>query len=196
MNKPFSQACANNRQPILEILKTEFAEARHVLEIGSGTGQHAVYFAERLPWLYWQTSDLAMNHAGINAWIDDYRGDNLSRPLALDVAKAPWPAEATNVDAIFTANTCHIMPWSAVEAMFAHLPDTCRRLAIYGPMKYGGEFTTGSNRNFDQWLKMQAPHQGVRDFEAIDGLARGRGFELIDDYAMPANNQLLIWVRV
>jgi len=193
--KPFSQACVNNRQPILDILRTEFAPVRRVLEIGSGTGQHAVFFARHLPWLHWQTADLAENHAGINAWIDEFEGDNLSRPLVLNVLHTPWPAEAWDVDGVFTANTCHIMPWSGVEAMFAHIPDNCRRLAIYGPMKYGGDFTSPSNRNFDQWLKMQAGHQGVRDFEAIHALAETRGFQLLNDYDMPANNQFLIWER-
>lgn len=96
---------------------------------------------------------------------------------------------------MFTANTCHIMPWPAVEAMFQHLPDSCERLAIYGPMKYRGEFTSESNDNFDQWLKYQVPHQGIRDFEAIDTLATARGFQLLHDHNMPANNQLLFWTR-
>lgn len=195
MNKPFSQACANNRQPILDVLRTAFAEARHVLEIGSGTGQHAVYFAEHMPWLYWQTSDLIDNHPGINAWIDDYSDRNIARPLVLDVTQAPWPDATQSSDSIFTANTCHIMPWSAVEALFRNLPDDCARLAIYGPMKYQGEYTSDSNRHFDQWLKSHAPHQGIRDFEAIDALAQGRGFTLLQDHAMPANNQLLLWAR-
>lgn len=195
MAKPFSQACANNRQPILEHLKVAFIDVCQVLEIGSGTGQHAVYFAEHMPWLHWQTSDLVIHHAGINAWIDDYQSDNLSRPLALDVLQTPWPTETASAEAVFTANTCHIMPWSAVKAMFAHLPDRCERLVIYGPMKYRDEFTSDSNRHFDQWLKLQGSHQGIRDFEGIDELARSRGFELINDYAMPANNQLLVWTR-
>ncbi len=195
MSKPFSQACLNNRQPILDVLETAFAESRRVLEIGSGTGQHAVYFAEHMPWLYWQTSDLAVHHEGINAWIDEYAGQNLARPVVLDVTQTPWPDEARGVDSVFTANTCHIMPWPAVESMFQNLPDSCERLAIYGPMKYRGRFTSESNGNFDRWLKHQAPHQGIRDFEAIEVLAQERGFQLLHDHSMPANNQLLLWVR-
>lgn len=193
--KAFSQACVNNRQPILEVLRVAFAGVARVLEIGSGTGQHGVYFAEHMPWLYWQTSDLVENHASINAWVDDCQFSNLGRPLTLDVSDTPWPLETADVDAVFTANTCHIMPWSAVVTLFAHLPAAARRLAIYGPMKYQGKFTTESNRHFDQWLKLRAAHQGIRDFEAIEALARQQGFVLSKDYDMPANNQLLVWTR-
>lgn len=195
MNKPFSQACANNRQPILEVLRAAFGGVRRVLEIGSGTGQHAVYCAEHMPWLHWQTSDLPVHHPGINAWIDEYPGSNVARPVALDVSQTPWPVETQGVDAVFTANTCHIMPWSAVELLFWHLPESCCRLAIYGPMKYRGDFTSDSNRQFDQWLKSCAAHQGIRDFEALDALAGAQGFRLLRDHDMPANNQLLLWAR-
>jgi cyclopropane fatty-acyl-phospholipid synthase-like methyltransferase len=192
--KPFSQACENNAQPIFSVLQRVFANTTRVLEIGSGTGQHSVYFAPRLPHLSWQTSDLPVNHGGINAWIDDCPAPNLLRPMALDVTQADWPSAA--FDGIFTANTCHIMPWSAVETLFARLPDVLATdpvLALYGPFKYGGEFTTESNARFDQWLKQQAHHQGVRDIEAIIALAENSGLQLLEDNPMPANNQLLVF---
>jgi len=196
MSLPFSQACENNRAPILDHLQLAFAHCRRVLEIGSGTGQHAVYFAPRLPHLTWQTSDLAINHAGINAWIDAHPAVNLLRPLDLDVSRARWPV--AEFDGAFTANTCHIMPWPAVTAMFAGLRRCLGApgvLAVYGPFKYSGRFTSASNARFDQWLKSVAPHQGIRDSEALVTLAAGAGLKLVADNAMPANNQLLIFQR-
>ncbi|MFA5496064.1 MAG: DUF938 domain-containing protein [Porticoccaceae bacterium] len=192
--KPFSQACENNREPILAILRRVFADRRRVLEIGSGTGQHAVHFAPRLPHLQWQTSDLAENHPAIAAWIDDFPAANLARPLVLDVTAPDWPAGP--FDAFFTANTCHIMPWPAVQAMFAGIGRVAAPaavLALYGPFNYGGRFTSDSNARFDRYLKEWAPHQGIRDSEAIIELARGAGLELAEDQPMPANNRLLVF---
>ncbi len=196
MIKPFSQACENNCDPILSVLTRIFADRNSVLEIGSGTGQHAVYFAASLAHLQWYTSDLAGNHAGINLWIDDYRGDNLHRPCLLDVNAAQWPAPA--VDAVFTANTFHIMSWQSVQAFFAGIDQVlapAALLAVYGPFNYGGAYTSDSNARFDSWLKAQTAHQGIRDFEKVDALARSAGFSLLEDNAMPANNRLLVWRR-
>ncbi len=196
MDKPFSQACENNKRPILEKLIPALAGSRQLLEIGSGTGQHAVFFAPRLPHLHWHTSDLLQNHAGINRWIDAFPAANLHRPLALDVNQCPWSVSV--VDAVFTANTCHIMPWSAVEAMFAGLKKILAPRAvvvIYGPFKYRGRFTTESNARFDQWLKAGASHQGIRDIEAVTELACAVGLDLVADHSMPANNQLLVFNR-
>lgn len=196
--KPFSQACENNRQPILDILQRALADRQQVLELGSGTGQHAVYFAPRLPHLTWQTTDLAVNHEGINAWIDEFPADNLRRPLLVNANQRPWQLDDYQPDALYTANTCHIMAWSSVENLFAELeilmPEDAT-LAIYGPFNYGGRFTSDSNARFDQWLKQQAPHQGIRDFEAVNRLAETAGFRLAEDNAMPANNRLLIWKK-
>ncbi len=193
--KPFSQACANNREPIFRVLARAFADRRHILEIGSGTGQHAVYMAPRLPHLVWQTSDLAENHAGINAWLDDEGADNIRRPLTLDVT-GPWPPGP--FDGAFTANTCHIMSWPAVEAMFRGLDSVLGAdavLAVYGPFRYDGHYTSESNARFDQWLRDQAPHQGIRDAGAVAALAEDIGLALEEDNAMPANNQLLVFRR-
>ena len=195
MEKPFSQACENNKQPIVEVLQRVFAKREKVLEIGSGTGQHAVYCAPRLPHLVWQTSDLQENHVGINDWIDEVPAKNLKRPLAIDANDQSWPIEE-KVDGIFSANTLHIMSWHSVENLFKNLGKILAEkptVAIYGPFKYNGEFTTQSNANFDIWLKQQAPHQGVRDFEKVNQLAENMGLKLVEDNAMPANNQLLVW---
>lgn len=191
--KPFSQACANNRQPILDILVRVFSECHNVLEIGSGTGQHAVHFAPALRHLNWQPSDRRENLPGIHAWMDEAPSFNLRKPLELDV-DGPWPAGG--FDGFFTANTCHIMPWQSVVNMFAGIAQKARAesvLAIYGPFKYGGEFTTESNAGFDRWLKGVAPHQGIRDIEDVIQLAEEIGFSLAEDNAMPANNQLLVF---
>ncbi|MEZ0121395.1 MAG: DUF938 domain-containing protein [Candidatus Reddybacter sp.] len=194
VEKPFSQACDNNQQAIFTILESVFGEAKVVLEIGSGTGQHASYFAPRLPHVIWQTSDQAEYHAGINAWLDDSSASNLRRPLLLNVDMPEWPT--AKVDAVFSANTCHIMGWASVVNMFSRLTDVLTAggtLAIYGPFNYEGQFTSPSNANFDQWLKQRGAQQGIRDFEAVDKLASAAGMTLLEDNAMPANNRLLVW---
>ena len=195
--RPFSQACENNKAPILAILREELAGIDAVLEIGSGTGQHARYFAEHLPALAWQASDLPENLPGIEAWREGYTGDNLPPPLALDCRSQDWtvaPAQA-----IFTANSLHIMAWSAVESLFRRLAaqsPAARRLLIYGPFNYKGRYTSASNARFDQWLAAQNPDSAIRDFEAVDALARQANYTLKADHAMPANNRLLVWRSV
>lgn len=195
-DKPFAPACERNREPIVAVLRTHFADRSRVLEIGSGTGQHAVHFAAAMPFLVWQTSDVAENLPGIRAWLDEADLANTPAPLVLDVAGSDWPA--TRFDAIFSANTLHIMSWPEVERFFAALdriatPDA--KLAVYGPFNYGGAFTSASNAAFDESLKARAPHMGIRDIEAVDALARKAGFAMIDDVAMPANNRTLVWQR-
>lgn len=195
-NPPFSQACENNQAPILAVLQQVFADRRRVLEIGSGTGQHGVHFAPRLPQLVWQTSDLAANHAGIRAWQAAHPAPNLRTPLLLDLAASSWPEGA--FDAVFSANTAHIVAWPLVERLFAltgrHLPPG-GVLALYGPFNYGGRFTSDSNRAFDAWLRARDPASGIRHFEDIAALATHHGLALEQDHAMPANNRLLVFRR-
>jgi cyclopropane fatty-acyl-phospholipid synthase-like methyltransferase len=193
--KPYAPACDENRGPILKVLSEHFADRRLVLEIGSGTGQHAVYFASSLPHLVWQPTDLVENHVGINAWLNEAGLPNTRSPLVLDVTSI-WPDGV--YDAVFSANTLHILAWEQTEQLFEGLPHCLTedaKLVIYGPFNYGGRYTSDSNARFDRWLKAQAPHQGVRDFEAVDALARKAGFALLKDHAMPANNRCLIWDR-
>lgn len=195
-DKPHSAACDRNRDPILAVLREHFADRKRVLEIGSGTGQHAVHFAAALPHLVWQTSDLPAQHPGIRAWLDEAALPNTPPPLELDV-KGAWPA--VRYDAVFTANTLHIMGWPEVETLFARLPEVMAsdfKLAIYGPFNYGGQFTSPSNAQFEQTLKEWGPHMGIRDFEAVDALARRAGLALLEDRAMPANNRCLVWARM
>jgi cyclopropane fatty-acyl-phospholipid synthase-like methyltransferase len=193
--RPYSDACERNREPILEVLRQHFADRAHVLEIGSGTGQHALHFAAALPHLVWQTSELAPNLAGLRMWLEESSLPNLPPPIALDVAGA-WPE--TQFDAIFTANTLHIMSWPDVRALFAALPKVLAAdavLAVYGPFNYKGRFTSPSNASFDEWLKQRSPQSGIRDFAAVDELARAIGFALVEDRPMPANNRTLVWRR-
>jgi SAM-dependent methyltransferase len=193
--KPYSDACERNREPILEVLRDHFADRRLVLEVGSGTGQHAVHFAAALPYLTWQTSDLAPSLPGIRLRLEESALPNLPPPIVLD-ATGPWPN--TRFDAVFTANTLHIMSWPEVRALFASLPTVLAAdatLAVYGPFNYDGRFTSPSNAAFDEWLKQRSPHSGIRDFAAVDELARSIGFALVQDRPMPANNRTLVWRR-
>ena len=192
---PFSEACERNKDPILAALRGHFAAATRVLEIGSGTGQHALHFAAALPHLRWQTSEMPGHCDAVRAWLAAHPQPNVLAPVELDVRGA-WPAGP--FDAIFSANTLHIMGWPEVEALFFGLPAFLRddaTLAIYGPFNTRGEFTSQSNREFDGWLKARDPRSGIRDFEAVDALAGNIGFELIEDVAMPANNRMLVWRR-
>lgn len=192
----FSQAAENNKEPIAQILRTAFADVRTVLEIGSGTAQHAVYFGQCLPHLVWLTSDLAHNLPDIQARLAAQAPANVMAPVALDVAMQRWPV--SDIDGVFSANAVHIMSWTHVTHMFRGIGEIlCDRatLCLYGPFKYGGEFTTPSNAQFDLWLKQRDPLSGVRDFEAVNALAQAQGLHLVADHAMPANNQLLVWRR-
>jgi len=194
--KPFAPACERNSEPILEVLREHFADRRNVLEVGSGTGQHAVHFCAALPHLIWQTSDRAENLPGIRAWLDGAALPNTPPPFELDVAEDNWPA--ARYDAVFSANTLHIMSWREVETLFGALPTLSggdAKLALYGPFNYGGRYTSASNAAFDESLKARAPHMGIRDMEAVDQLARMAGFALLKDVAMPANNRTLIWQK-
>lgn len=199
MTLTFSQACANNQAPIAEILQLAFAESQQVLEIGSGTGQHSVYLAPRLPHLSWQTSELPEHHAGIRAWHAAHPAPNLRAPLHLDLASSAWPSpEGRPFDAVFTSNTLHIVAWPLVERLLQlvgeHLP-AAGLLAIYGPFNYGCQFTSDSNRAFDAWLRQRDPASGIRDIEAVTATAAQHGLQLQADHAMPANNRLLVFQK-
>ncbi len=194
---PISQAAENNKNVIGEVLLGAFSSCKIVLEIASGTGQHAVHMGVLMPDIIWQTSDLAENYGSIIQRLVLEASENVRRPLVLDVAQNDW--QVGKIDGVFAANAVHIMSWQHVEALFAGLENHLAKggiLALYGPYKYGGEFTTESNARFDQWLKDRDAASGVRDFEAVDGLAQNIGLQLQADHKMPANNQLLIWKRM
>jgi hypothetical protein len=196
VDKPHSPACERNREPILGVLREHFADRRQVLEIGSGTGQHAVHFAAALPWLRWQSSDRAENLPGICAWLDEAALPNTPPPLEFDV-NGTWPAGP--FDAVFSANTLHIMVWPEVQRLFARLPAIATDdavLAIYGPFNYQGRYSSDSNAAFDQRLQARGAHMAIRDAEAVDALALAAGFGLHADIAMPANNRCRVWRRL
>ena len=192
--KAFSQACENNKLPILNIISQVFTQPTTVWEIGSGTGQHACFFASQLPHLIWQATDRTENIAGIQAWINEANLPNLPPPRVLDINEPSWPCQS--IDALFSANTLHIMSLAEVETLFSRLDEYLNPSALacfYGPFNYHGQFTSDSNARFDQWLKAQNPLSGIRDFESICQLAAGIGLKLLDDHAMPANNRLLVF---
>ena len=194
MNKPFSQACANNQQPIAAVLKQLLVDSGSVLEIGSGTGQHAVYFGTQLPQLQWHTSDRVENHPGIHQWLNEAGLNNVHPPLVLDVSQPQWPQ--VEIDTIFSANSVHIMGWPEVEQLFAgvgRLLPIGGLLMLYGPFNYSNRYTSDSNARFDIWLKQQHPASAIRNFEAVDQLAADIGLRLQHDIEMPANNRILCW---
>jgi cyclopropane fatty-acyl-phospholipid synthase-like methyltransferase len=191
-----SEACERNKEPILALLRQELAGSGSLLEIGSGTGQHAVYFARALPQLSWQPSELAQQLPALAQRIRAEGSANLRAPLALDVSAQPWPSPP--VDALFSANTLHIMGWGAVTDFFRGAGSVLRApgvLCVYGPFAHGGRHTSASNAEFDRFLQARDPASGVRDFEAVDALARQQGLQLTADHAMPANNRTLVWRR-
>lgn len=194
--KPFAESCEQNKHAILAVLQREFAGAQRVLEIGSGTGQHAVFFAHELPHLVWQTSDVVEHHPGIQAWIDDDGPSNVHTPLTLNVASDPWPRH--QYDAIFSANTVHIMGWPEVEKLFAGIGEVLSeggRFCLYGPFNVDGKFTSESNAQFERWLKSQNPKSGIRDQAELDDLAGKAQLTRAANHVMPANNNILVWEK-
>lgn len=194
--KQYASSCEENRIPIQEILKKEFTESHTVLEIGSGTGQHAVYFAEQLPHLTWQPTDLVASHPSIIAWIAESGLDNVLPPLELDVAHDHWPNQQYLY--MFSANTAHIMSWPQVQAMLKGIGKLLLpggKFCLYGPFNYQGKFTSESNAHFDKWLKDRDPQSGVRNFEDLDTLANQQDMKLMSDYEMPVNNRTLVWQK-
>lgn len=190
----FSPASENNKHAILVHLRNHLSDTQDLLEIGSGSGQHAIYFSQHFPSLIWQPSELAVCIPALAENVERYGSENVLAPVILDVCEHPWPISKTS--AVFTANTLHIMPWNTVCRLFRGVADVLSHhglLCIYGPFKYRGEFTTPSNAEFDQWLKHADPLSGIRDFEAVNTLALEQGLSLIKDYPMPANNQLLVF---
>jgi hypothetical protein len=195
VRKPYSDACEENKGPLLDVIAPRLREARRVLEIGSGTGQHAVCFAAAMPQLIWQTSDIAPHLAGIRCWLDEAPLSNLPPPIALDVT-ADWPEGP--YDAVFSANTAHIMGLTEVEAMFDGVGRVLAAgglFALYGPFQYAGRHTSESNARFDGWLRAGDPRMGVRDLDTLVGYGARAGLILEEDIPMPVNNRTLIWRR-
>jgi SAM-dependent methyltransferase len=197
-DKPFSSACERNQQPILDVLVQVIdGQDRRLLEIGSGTGQHAVFLAPHFPQLDWYPTDVSANLKGINQWLEEARVSNIQKPMRVEIGKDELPK--LKFDLIFTANTFHIMHWKDVKSLIKQFGGRLRegsRVLIYGPFKYGGVFTTPSNEEFDQGLKTKDPLSGIRNFEDVNTNMIKNGFELMMDVAMPANNQMLVYRRL
>ena len=198
----FSQACENNKQPILEVLQQELQGSIHVLEVGSGTGQHSVYFAPRLTHLTWQTSDMLANHATINAWHAAYPAPNLYAPLTFDVSHDSVPVnEVADIpyDAVFTANTLHIMSWPLVAKLFQLVGDILPlngKFIIYGPFNENGSYSSASNRQFDHSLRQRDANSGIRHLEDVIDLANTHHLTLSKRYEMPSNNRILVFEKL
>ena len=193
-DKPFSEYADRNGSPILEVLRSELSACTKILEIGSGTGQHAARFAKELPHLRWQTSDLDDNHDGIRAWVTGSGLENLLPPISLDVQRDSLPAGFS--DGVYSSNTAHIMSFESVRKMFAlvgNILNGCGVFCLYGPFRQGGEFNTASNATFDASLRARNPDMGIRDIESLDELAEEQGMKRVRLYAMPANNHIAVW---
>ena len=215
LEKPFSQACENNKGPILEVLQQHLqlsgnlpalslqnsvgrdtsSDTYHLLEIGSGTGQHAAYFPQFFPHIHWQPSDVAEHLPGIRLWLEDSAQPNVAAPLELDV-RSHWPEQRFH--ALFSANTLHIMSQSSAATCIAqgaaHLHDDGLFL-LYGPFNYDGQFTSESNARFNDWLQARDPASGIRDFEWVETHMQQAGLSLLTDHSMPANNRLLVFQK-
>lgn len=194
--KPYSEAAERNSNAILEVLRHEFYDCREVLEIGSGTGQHAVRIAAEMKHLLWQTSDRDENHDGIRAWIAEAALPNVRNPLSLDVISAELAGEEW--DAIFSCNTAHIMSYPAVVRMFRLATKSLRPggvFALYGPFRIAGKFNTRSNAEFDASLRYRDPAMGIRDLDDLDKLAEELDLTRRSLYAVPANNMVAVWKK-
>lgn len=204
---PFSQACENNKKPILEVLQQELHDYYSVFEVGSGTGQHSVYFAPRLPHLQWQTSDVIDNHRVIQGWHDKNPAPNLHPPLAFNLITDDIPKPLKSMDsqtgnlpydAVFTANTLHIIAWALVEKLFELVGDalpTNGKFVIYGPFNENGQYSSDSNRQFDEQLRERDPNSGIRNKEDLIDLAKQHHLILDNQYQMPANNEILVFKK-
>lgn len=195
--KPNAPSCERNQRVILDVLKVIINSTdKHLLEIGSGTGQHAVFMAPHFKALQWHTSDLLENHSGINMWLNEANLDNISAPIVYQSGKSDFPN--IDVDVVFTTNTLHIMSWPNVINVASQLGANLKKgakIIIYGPFNYNGQFTSDSNAKFDVWLKEQETHRGVRNFEDIVQLMAENGIRLKQDIEMPANNRILYFIK-
>lgn len=196
MQKPYAESCDQNKDPIFAVIKSYLIERSSVLEIGSGTGQHAIYFAEKLPHLTWYTSDREQYHNGIIQWLDEAKLTNARKPFLLDVSRSSWPE--TTVDAVFSANTSHIMHWHDVQATFSGVGKILNDdgiFLLYGPFNFAGKYTSESNQQFDYRLKSRDPMSGIRNFEDLDQLANQAGLQFQKVFDMPCNNKILSWQK-
>ncbi len=197
MLKPYAESCDQNKDPIFNVIEPYLIDQRSVLEIGSGTGQHAVYFAQKLQHLVWHTSDRPQYHDGIARWLNAAGLGNIKKPILLDMSHSTWPQ--ISIDVVYSANTTHIMSWQDVEALFegvGHLLNEAGLFLLYGPFNFSGEFSSESNKLFDQYLKTRDPLSGIRNFEDLNTLAKLTKLKFIKNHKMPCNNHILAWEKI
>lgn len=195
---PFSEACERNKKPILEVLQKVLRPFhRYVIEIGSGTGQHATFFAQALSGVQWTPTEVYENLAHLNKVVQESGIKNLTSPFKMKVGEDDFPIRT--YDVIYTANTFHIMAWKDCKTLIklmGHRLQEGGLVIIYGPFNYGGKFSSPSNEEFDAWLKKRDPASGIRNFEDLQKAMEKNGFELAGDYEMPANNRTLVYRRL
>lgn len=195
MNRPYSESCEQNKGVILSTIQPYLFDGARVLEIGSGTGQHAVYIADLNPEIIWQPSDRVEYLKGIETWIADAIHPNIKAVIELDVLKQ-WPEGP--YDLLFTANSFHIMDNEEVKSCLEKA-SCCLiekgHFIVYGPFNYHQQFTSESNQSFDSWLKAKDPNSGIKDIEWVCDIGQQSGLHLVGDIEMPANNRILIWQR-
>ncbi len=194
MNKPCSPSAERNKEPILNVLKEELSSQQSVLEIGSGTGQHACYFSAALPHILWQPTELKENIPAIQQWMQEQHCSNLLEPKILNVDDQPWPYQ--NIDTCFTCNTFHIVGQSSVKSIFNGCKSVLHesgKLCVYGPFALKGKHTSESNEHFDHQLRASNPNSGIRDLFVLDDIAQQHGFKPHRKLAMPANNFFVVW---
>ena len=192
----FSQAADNNKTPILDVLKDWLKPGASVLEIGSGSGQHAIHFSQALSNIQWLPSDRPAVQSLLQHNAKKYGSSNLLVPITLDLAEPEWPA--SQIDAVYSANVLHIVSTDLGETMMkgaARCLQAGGLFILYGPFRYQGTFTTPSNAEFDDWLRVRDPNSGIRDFEWVDDLARAGDLILQEDRSMPANNRCLVFQK-
>lgn len=194
-DKQHAPSAARNREPIARVLERILPHPIKVLEIASGSGEHAVYFAEQIPWLSWQPTEREPDRiASIEAWRQESGLSNVAPAMRLDVLQQPWPVDEAG--AIFCSNMIHIAPWEATEGLIrgaAKVLPSGGLLILYGPFREGDRHTAESNRRFDEELKAKDPSWGVRDRFEVEALARGEGLILQELVPMPANNMILVF---
>ena len=197
MDRPYSPAVDRNKGPIFEVLKEYLMDGNNLLEIGSGTGQHAVFFAEKFPGLTWVTTDVRENLAGIKEWINEANLKNIKGPEELKIGTDDFPQKP--FDYVFTANTLHIMSWKEGKTLFKLLGKRLREGSLtffYGPFNKEGKYTSQGNEEFDRSLKERDPRSGIRNFEDVVKAMKSFGFKLLKDHEMPSNNRLLVFERL
>ena len=188
----FSQAADNNKASILQVLIDWLSDDVFVLEVGSGTGQHAIHMAAALQGIRWQPTDCPSALPTLMNNISNYGSSNILTPTHLDLSLSEWPSG--KIDCVYSANVIHIVSTPLGENLIRGAAKALTKdgvLMLYGPFKYQGEFTTPSNANFDEWLKKRNPKSGLRDFEWVCELAKDSGLSFVEDRSMPANNQFL-----